>query len=404
METTTGFISTLGATSDCGYTIRVKEARRKVALVCMVDSIHTARWIEMFANENIDFYLLPSTPNRIIHPLIRERVLGKHKQMSSVKIVPLGGFLSIPLFIIDVLVSNTIRGLILSRLITRLKIDYVHALELNHGGYIVSRSKNFGGSSAAKYISTNWGSDIYWFQNFPRHRKKIEKLMAQSDFYSAECNRDVELATKYGFKGHFMEVFPNAGGLPVKLLKENLAPPSERNLILIKGYESFVGRASIALSAVQIVAEQIRDFEVIVYSANKKTIRLVNKMNKKYHLKIQCFPKKALSHDAMLGLFKKARIYLGISLSDGISTSLLEAISTGAFPIQSNTSCANEWIEDGKTGFIVPIDSKTIAYSLSLALNDNKLVDDAMKRNLGIASSRLDSESIKYKALRFYRK
>ena len=105
--------------------------------------------------------------------------------------------------------------------------------------------------------------------------------MAQSDFYSAECNRDLELATKYGFKGQFMEVFPNAGGLPVKLLRENLIQTSERNLILIKGYESFVGRASVALSAVQMIAEQIREFEIVVYSANKKTIRLVNEMNKK---------------------------------------------------------------------------------------------------------------------------
>jgi glycosyltransferase involved in cell wall biosynthesis len=266
----------------------------------------------------------------------------------------------------------------------------------------MSRSKQFVASSTAKYISTNWGSDIYWFQNFPRHRKKIERLMTNSDFYSAECNRDLELATKYGFKGEFMEVFPNAGGLPVNQLKENLTLPSERSLILIKGYESFVGRASVALSALQMVVEQIRDFEIVVYSANKKTMRLVSKINKKCHLQIQCFPKKSLSHDAMLELFMRARIYLGISLSDGISTSLLEAISTGAFPIQSDTSCANEWIENGKTGFIVPIEPTTIAEALSQALNDNELVDDAMNRNLIIAMSRLDSESIQQKALLFY--
>ncbi len=401
METTTGFISTPGATSDCGTTIRVKEARRKVALVCMVDSIHTARWIEMFANENIDFYLLPSTPNRRVHPKIREMIHGKSDQISKVKIFPFGGAFSIILYLLDLVLNNSFRGLILSRLVTRHKIQYVHALELNHGGYVMSRSRKFGTSCSAKYIATNWGSDIYWFQQFPRHQRKIEKLMLNSDFYSAECNRDLELATKYGFQGQFMEVFPNAGGFPERILSQVLTPPSNRNLILIKGYESFVGRASVALSAIEQIVDELNEFELIVYSANYKTRRIVKDLQK-FDIKIKCFPKKYLSHDEMLSLFQKARIYVGVSLSDGISTSLLEAMASGAFPIQTNSSCANEWIEDGSTGFIVNVKKEEIVEALRFALREHQRVDEAAHKNQLVVKERLKEENIKIKALKFY--
>ena len=113
-------------------------------------------------------------------------------------------------------------------------------------------------------------------------------------------------------------------------MTEPVTLTSERKLILVKGYESFVGRASVALAAIDLISDQIRNFEIVVYSANKKTSKLVYRLNKKKNLNIKVFPKKKLSHEEMLNLFKRARVYVGVSLSDGISTSLLEAIATGA--------------------------------------------------------------------------
>jgi len=71
----------------------------------------------------------------------------------------------------------------------------------------------------------------------------------------------------------------------------------------------------------------------------------------------------------MLHYYGRARIYIGLSISDAISTSLLEAMVMGAFPIQSCTACADEWIEDGKSGFIVPPeDPHVIAEAIRRAL------------------------------------
>jgi glycosyltransferase involved in cell wall biosynthesis len=74
---------------------------------------------------------------------------------------------------------------------------------------------------------------------------------------------------------------------------------------------------------------------------------------------------------------------IAISIADGISTSLLEAMAMGSFPIQSSTACASEWIEDGKGGFIVePDDPESIANHIERALRDDALVDTAAEINM----------------------
>jgi hypothetical protein len=295
-----------------------------------------------------------------------------------------------------------LQGYFVSRISKKHKSDYIHALELNHAGYIASRASGFGLAVNTQVISTNWGSDIYWFQRFKRHQKRIEKLMEISNFYSAECHRDLALATKHGFVGKFLEVSPNAGGIPNVFLETTLAPPSDRKVILVKGYESFVGRASIALSAVSEIASEIGEYKIIVYSANRKTIHAVKQIRKNTNLNIEAISKKKLTHPEMLNMFGKARIYVGVSLSDGISTSLLEAMAMGAFPIQTNTSCGDEWIEDGTTGKLIEPNQMEVVTSLRLALNNDPLVNQASVINRQKIKTKCNEDQIKIKSLKFY--
>ena len=376
--------------------------RKKVILVCMLDSIHVARWLVTFSDQDIDFTLVSSTPNRRVHPMIKDLVKGNSNQVSSVTIRPFSGSFSIPLWTLDLIFRDRLRGAILSRLIRSIKPDYVHALELNHAGYIMTHAKNYRSSSSVKFIATNWGSDIFWFQQFSSHRKRISNLLTDLDFYSAECHRDLELATKYGFTGQFMDVLPNAGGLEKDHLYRDLSTTSGRDVIVIKGYQSFVGRAVIALEAISSISTDLSNYKFVVYSANYKTQRIVKKLKSRTGLDITCHGKKQLSHKEMLSLFASARIYLGVSLSDGISTSLLEAMAGGAFPIQTSTSCADEWIVNGVSGFLVDPSIESICQALLAASSDDDLVDKASQINLRVARERLDVAVINDKLTNFY--
>jgi len=120
-------------------------------------------------------------------------------------------------------------------------------------------------------------------------------------------------------------------------------------------------------------------------------------------LSVEVFGRAELSHDRLLELFSSARIYVGISSSDGISVSLQEAMVCGAFPIQTDTSCANEWIENGKTGFIVKVDDLPgITQAIKTALENDALVDSAAELNLKTAQERLDQKVVSSLSKNFY--
>ena len=82
---------------------------------------------------------------------------------------------------------------------------------------------------------------------------------------------------------------------------------------------------------------------------------------------------------------------------------MLEAMTMGAFPIQTHTACCSEWIEDGKSGYIVdPNDMHEIANKIKSALADDAMVDQASQLNWITAEKRLDLNKNKIKIIDFY--
>jgi glycosyltransferase involved in cell wall biosynthesis len=105
----------------------------------------------------------------------------------------------------------------------------------------------------------------------------------------------------------------------------------------------------------------------------------------------------------MLSLHAQARISIGLSISDGISTSFLEALVMGSFPIQSCTACATEWIEHGVSGMVVPPDDPDmVEMAIRTALEDDELVDRGSEINWQTALRRLDGNLLRQKVAQIY--
>jgi glycosyltransferase involved in cell wall biosynthesis len=376
--------------------------RKTVVLVCMVDSIHVARWIAQFEPKEVKFILFPSGPNRRVHPKIVEMIAKGRKFEDQITIVPFGGKLSLPLWALDRFFGERIRGLLLRRILKTALPDFVHALEFQHAGYVTMRALA-DKSISTPFIATNYGSDLYWFQQFPKHKAKIQAILDRADLYSAECQRDYLLAKNLGFDGADLPLGPNAGGVELTGDRSDFLAPSKRKTIAIKGYHGWVGRALVALDAVESLQHHLRDYEIVVYSANIKVERRALQIGRKLGLKVSVYKKNSLSHQEVLGIFAKARIYVGLSLSDGISTSLLEAMSMGAFPIQTSTSCADEWVSPGRSGLLIrSLDADEVSRALKLALGDDSLVDEAVEINQEAIKTKADSGTLKQSAKVFY--
>lgn len=341
---------------------------KKVLVVGMLDSIHLARWLYQFKNQEMQFLLFPSSPHRRIRPELKSLLQGGGK--ATYRLVGGARWWALPLWLADKLFGNILRGWLLRSQVYRFAPDFIHLLEFQNAGYIGLKALKGGRKPGPRIIATNWGSDIYWFRKFPKHEAKIRTLLEAADFYSAECQRDVSLAMSLGFKGVVLPVIPNAGGFDDDVLFRPTTPVGNRNVIAIKGYDGWVGCGKVALAAIEAIADSISGLEVVVYSANVRVLRKARKVASTTGLQIKVHKKGSLTHTEMLDLFAKSKIYVGISESDGISTSLLESMAMGAIPVQTSTSCCDEWFQDSGvsvSGISVSAVADAILQGLSLA-------------------------------------
>jgi len=387
----------------------------RILVVAMANSIHTARWIDQIADQGWDIHLFPSTNSWVeIHPALKNVTLhhtGFRNPARNAKGVRFQG-VSLAWRAMDVW-RRRIReekdatqrqAERLSGLVDRLSPDVVHSLEFQHAGYLTLEARRRKGGSFPPWIATNWGSDIYLFGRLAEHAPKIREVLARCDYYSCECLRDVALAKSFGFSGTVLPVFPNAGGFDLAEAAHlrQQGPASCRRGIMLKGYQHWGGRALTGLRALERCSDLLAGSEVWVYSASPDVVVAAELFAESTGIRVTLLPKDT-SHSEILSRHGRARISIGLSISDAISTSLLEAMVMGAFPIQSWTSCADEWVEDGRTGLLVPPDDpETVEAAIRKALTDDGMVDLAKEENLRVAALRLDRKRLRPQAVGIY--
>ena len=378
--------------------------RRKVLVVCMFDSIHSARWLSQFVDQDIDFILFPSKRFKKTHPKIVElfQLNGTATFTAAlpIKITDVVGYLDFILFeLIPKYFGENLRALYLRRLITKNNFYFVHALEIQGAGYLCDKAiKN----KTFTFILTNWGSDIFYFQHLDDHLPRIKSTLEKADLYSAECKRDYILAKKLGFKGRELPCIPNGGGLIGHEVLRIGIPTSSRKNIVVKAYGGTFGRGALAVTAVEEVMEKYPDLTAYFYSVTSDLLDMVLSLKAKFGTRIDFATLKSpISFEALNSIFLRSRIYLGCSVSDGISTSFLEALISGAYPVQTNTSCAGEWIDKGIIASCINLNE--ISDELHRVIKLDEELDNASINNLEIANIELRRDLIKAEALKFYK-
>lgn len=384
-----------------GVTANTKlETRKRLLIVGMANSIHVARWLELLVDLPYEVELISSNPSNHVHPKIDKLVRASGNDQ---KMILRASFItrrfSVYMWLADRIFQDWIRAIFIALRIAITSPDLVHVLELQNGGYPTSKAMRLlkRGRRPMLFV-TNYGSDVYWYRKFPSHVQKLKRLLEEADYFSAECQRDVEIAKGLGFNKTVLSTCPVTGGISVDLMPRGLnsIPLSERRSIAIKGYQGEWGQALEAIDALlKTDLDILRKFQVELYSCDTATVNAARKLQE-LGISVLTTGKGELSHEQMLELFKRSRLYIGLSTSDGISTSMLEAMSQGAIPIQTNTSCANEWISSTAQGFVVALgNSLGIANAVERVLSDDAYVISAQASNFKVIESRYDRTKIK---------
>ena len=388
----------------------------KILFVSLSGSIHTSRWISQIEDNKWELYLFPSQDNFWINNKLNSvnycipnwwiyQLSLKFNAGNIFKIV-YKIFAAFFLFLDKKYYEKR-----LFKYIKRIKPDVIHSMETQAGGYLVDSIKinYFKSSNFPIWWHANWGSDIFIFGRIDEHKNRIKSVLRNCDYYSCECQRDVRLALEFGFKNDLLDVYPNSGGISMQIIDQInsiAALTSTRKIIMLKGYQGWAGRALVGLRALTRCREILNGYTVVIYTnTNAEDIKVASSL----FLNDTGIPvvllKEHSDYQTILSYHAKARISIGLSIGDAISTSMLEAMSVGSFSIQSNTSCADEWIEDGVSGFIVPPeDPEIIELAIRRAILDDKLVDEASRVNKIKIKEEISFDNLKIKTVETYLK
>ncbi|GEQ86808.1 hypothetical protein ULMS_23160 [Patiriisocius marinistellae] len=253
------------------------------------------------------------------------------------------------------------------------------------------------------WMCNTWGSDIYYYQNFDIAKQKVDAMLGRLDFLFTDAKRDFELALAKGFKGKYLGTFPGGGGYNIP---EKIMAVKERNTIIIKGYEHKFGRALNILKAIKKCDEVTKKYKLYIFSAHQSVVDFAETLRKEgFEIVINSTQKK-IPHQEILNVMKNSIMYIGNNISDGIPNTLLEAIISGAFPIQSNPGGATaEILIHGKNGFLIenPEDINEITKHITTALQNKEFLENVQQFNHDIVAPTLAYELIKEKVVEKYK-
>jgi glycosyltransferase involved in cell wall biosynthesis len=393
----------------------------RILIVAIAESIHTARWLKQLTEIGWEIFLFPSYDDgvaRIHKDLLKNdavKVLvpfqGLFLFLKSLGLGKIASFLRFRIFHLNQRVDKEYYDRRLSRVIKKYKPDLVHSLETQKAGYLVSNVKIifFKTTSFPVWWHTNWGSDIFLLGRIPHQKPLIRQVMENCDYYSCECKRDIGLAQQFGFRGIAFDPYPNTGGFEPDLIDDyrNAArSTSLRKVIMVKGYQGWAGRALVAIRALERCGEIIRDYNVVIYSnVSGEDIEIASTLlSQNTGAEVTILPLDT-PHAEIMRYHSLARISIGLSMGDAISTSLLEAMAMGSFPIQSCTACASEWFTDGVSGIIVsPEDPEVVEKAIRKVLIDDILVNSAAEINYNKIVKDANFEILKAKTIQAYKK
>lgn len=386
-----------------------------VLVTCFPVSIHASRWVDLLRGSRYRVVVFPSVlqdycPEFSFKATVRSRADADALRPGEVGVFDHALIESIadsaqerqrgymPLrSAVDVTAQVLPSPTSLLAAIDALQPDLIHTLELQHAGYLCLEARLRRGPVFPRWLASSWGSDVYLYRRMPRHRARLEELARHVDVLHSDCVRDHGLFTELGFQGRFFPPVAASGGVDLSTYPDpaGLPPPSQRKSILIKGYHGWAGRGMDILLAVHRIAPRLKGFQIRIMHTSVPMKRAAEALARENDLDVVVDPYFP-DHAPAVSRLAQARVVVGYGISDGISTTLLEAMAVGTFCIQADTACGCEWITPGVDGLEVPPhDVAALAEAILRAATDDELVDAPVARNRETVQRRWDLKSVK---------
>jgi glycosyltransferase involved in cell wall biosynthesis len=285
--------------------------------------------------------------------------------------------------------------------------DLVHAMRLPFEGIMAALA-----NPPVPLVVSIWGNDLTLFASrFPLTARQIREALARTDALHCDCDRDLKLATDFGFDENKPSILlPGSGGIQMDMfgaphvdstVRRRFDIPLEAPLVCNpRGFRSYV-RNDTFFRSVALTTKRRCDivFAAVAMQGHPIAYRWISSLGIEKNVRLLPM----LSRTDMAMLFRTSDVMVSPSEHDGTPNTLLESMAAGAFPIAGNIESMREWITDGVNGCLRdPSDAEGFSEAIVNAIADFQLRRSAAIRNRQLIAERAEYSSSMEKAERFY--
>ncbi|NVO02160.1 MAG: glycosyltransferase [Bacteroidetes bacterium] len=333
----------------------------KICFVANAESIHTERWVSFFVKNGHEVHLVSHIGRNIegviFHKLI---TIGKSKiTTEQIRFVDLLSFF--------------IRAIQTRRIIRKLKPEIVHGHNVILGGFYGSLSRFH------PMVVTAWGTDVLIAPNVSVFLKKIAKyVLKNADLLTCDGLNTKDAMVNLGASSEKVSIIyfgidtkKNHPSQRDEQLREKLNIENSKSLISIRSFNP-VYNVETLISAIPTVLSEIPDAKFIIAGTGPGEMDL-KELASQLKVEKNIIFTGSLGADDIPKYLASADLYVSTSLSDsGLAASTGEAMACGLPVIVTDVGGNDEWINDGESGYIIPVKSPEILAEKIIGLFKNQ--------------------------------
>lgn len=219
--------------------------------------------------------------------------------------------------------------------------DIVHAHYLVHNGLIAMLQKG-----NRPLVVSAWGSDVKLLQKWHPFSLVLEPLFKRIDLLTTCGTHLKEFLVSKGYVPK-QKCINLPFGVDIQKFSFSSKPFSSReyDIVSTRNHERVYDVDTLLYALSILRRNQEGRFKVVIAGRGSQTERLMN-LSQRLNLTGQINFTGNVSPKRIASLLSNSKIYVSCSLSDGISTSLLEAMSCGVIPVVSDIPANRPWIKE----------------------------------------------------------
>ena len=283
-------------------------------------------------------------------------------------------------------------------IVEQVQPDLVHALRIPYEGMLASNAELH-----VPLIVSIWGNDFTLHApSTPLMREYTSWTMLTADALHADCQRDIRLASEWGFKASLPTLItPGNGGIRTDIFFPPARPVEEPVVFNPRGFRAYV-RNDTFFRSIPLVLKEIPNARFVCASmaGQPEALDWIRKLDIEKSVKLLA----PCPHAEMVEVYRSAQVLVSPSIHDGTPNTLLEGMACGCFPIAGDLESIREWITDGVNGLLVDAgDPSALASAIVRAIKNKDLRAQAAGQNEAIIASRAEYTRNMAKVEEFYK-